>query len=139
MVRQSDLTSLASVREALSLADAAGIDNAQLLEVLSLGVCNSPLLGLKGAKMIAGDHATNFPLKHARKDMRLAVDLGKTVGLGLPIALSTDVAMKTAMEMDDLAEQDFSALYESIKTADKMALERRRFHLQLAKKFGIPQ
>ena len=54
---------LAVYGEGLSLAQSSGIDASQLLEVMDLGVCASPLLKLKGAKMLAADHAPNFPLK----------------------------------------------------------------------------
>ena len=105
---------LASYGEGLSLAQASGLDASQLIEVLQLGVCASPVLTLKGAKMIAGDHAPNFPLKHAEKDMRLATELGSSVGLQLPVASSADAAMKKAMEMGK-GDQDFSATFEGQK------------------------
>jgi glyoxylate/succinic semialdehyde reductase len=122
---------LSTYGESFAMASASGIQPSQLLEVLQLGVCNSPLLSLKGAKMLAGDHATNFPLKHAQKDMRLAVDLGTNCGLALPIAVSTDVQMKAAMEPPlELRDSDFSAMFEAQKVAGEMALERLRFHLK---------
>jgi glyoxylate/succinic semialdehyde reductase len=124
-------TMLSTYGESFAMASASGIQPSQLLEVLQLGVCNSPLLSLKGAKMLAGDHATNFPLKHAQKDMRLAVDLGTNCGLALPIAVSTDVQMKAAMEPPlELRDSDFSAMFEAQKVAGEMALERLRFHLK---------
>lgn len=104
-------TMMAAYGEALSLADASGLKSSELLDVLSLGVCNSPLLTLKGAKMIAGDHAPNFPLKHAEKDMRLAVDLGLSVGLTMPVAESADGKMVDAM--NGYADEDFSATIEA--------------------------
>ena len=59
--------------------------------------------------------APNFPLKHAEKDMRLALDLGKTSGLPLPVAKSTDMTMLAAMVAGDgsLADADFSATIEA--------------------------
>ena len=56
-------TMMAAYGEGFALAQGSGLDPAQLLEVLELGVCGAPLLKLKGAKMLAGDHAPNFPLK----------------------------------------------------------------------------
>ena len=81
---------LAAYGEGLSLAQASGLDASQLLQVLELGVCGAPLLKLKGAKMLAGDHAPNFPLKHAEKDMRLACELGSKSGVKLPVAATAD-------------------------------------------------
>ena len=53
---------------------------------------NNPMFKLKGPKMIAADFTPNFPLKHAEKDVRLAVALGGSLGLGLPIAAAADAA-----------------------------------------------
>lgn len=80
---------MAAYGEGFSLAQASGLDASQLLEVLELGVCGAPLLKLKGAKMLAGDHAPNFPLKHAEKDMRLACELGSSVGVKVANAPQT--------------------------------------------------
>lgn len=124
-------TMLAAYGEGFGLAQASGLDPTQLLEVLKLGVCMSPLLAGKGAKMIAGDHDTNFPLKHAEKDMGLAVELGANSGLALPLAVAADAAMYAAMEAPhSLAEKDFSATYEAQKTASKQSLESLRYRLQ---------
>ena len=101
--------------EGFSLCASSGMDSAKLLEVLGLGVCGCPLLSLKGAKMLAGDHAPNFPLQHAEKDMRLAVGLAASSGLALPLASAGQQAMKRAMDDDGLGEQDFSSVFESVK------------------------
>lgn len=69
---------------------------------------------LKGPKMVSGDHAANFPLQHAEKDMGLAVDLGSKVGVELPVAASADATMKRAMEAGH-SEADFSATIEAQK------------------------
>eukprot|EP00322_Chrysochromulina_rotalis_P028400 CAMPEP_0115852212 /NCGR_PEP_ID=MMETSP0287-20121206/12880_1 /TAXON_ID=412157 /ORGANISM="Chrysochromulina rotalis, Strain UIO044" /LENGTH=323 /DNA_ID=CAMNT_0003306267 /DNA_START=9 /DNA_END=980 /DNA_ORIENTATION=- len=106
---------MASYGEGFCLAQGAGLDPSQLLQVLDLGVCGAPLLKLKGAKMLAGDHAPNFPLKHAQKDMRLACALGKQVDVALPVAAAADSAMKAAMQIGDLADKDFSATLEGQK------------------------
>jgi len=108
-------TMLAAYGESFTLAQHSGIDASQLLEVLGLGVCNSPLLGLKGAKMLAGDYAPNFPLKHAQKDMRLAVALGTDSGVALPVAAAADAAMVSAMAKDGLSDMDFAATFEAQK------------------------
>jgi 3-hydroxyisobutyrate dehydrogenase-like beta-hydroxyacid dehydrogenase len=116
-------TMLAGYGEALSLAQAAGLDPRQLLDVMELGVCASPLLAGKGAKMVDGDHDTNFPLKHAEKDMRLAVELGASNNLALPLATAADAAMQAAMDAGR-ADQDFSAVFEAQKHADATSYDR---------------
>ena len=101
--------------EGLALCEASGLDRAQLLQVLELGAVATPMYKLKGPKMIAGDHAPNFPLQHAHKDMRLAVELGTAVGVGLPVSATAEAAMKRARDDDGLGESDFSAVYEAQK------------------------
>jgi len=84
--------------------------------VLDLGVMANGLFKLKGPKMVAGDHAPNFPLQHAQKDMRLAGELGDSLGLGLPVAAAADAAMKRARG-EGHSNEDFSAVYEAQKQA----------------------
>ena len=64
--------------------------------MLELGAIANPMFKLKGPKMLQGDHAPNFPLQHAHKDMRLAVAAGETVGLGMPVSAAAESAMKRA-------------------------------------------
>ena len=101
--------------EGFSLCTSSGMDASKLLEVLGLGVCGCPLLSLKGAKMLAGDHAPNFPLQHAEKDMRLAIGLAAKGGLALPLASVGQANMKRAMDEDKLGDQDFSSVFETQK------------------------
>eukprot|EP00325_Prymnesiales_sp_UTEX-LB-985_P033335 CAMPEP_0174721170 /NCGR_PEP_ID=MMETSP1094-20130205/35470_1 /TAXON_ID=156173 /ORGANISM="Chrysochromulina brevifilum, Strain UTEX LB 985" /LENGTH=292 /DNA_ID=CAMNT_0015921805 /DNA_START=28 /DNA_END=906 /DNA_ORIENTATION=+ len=105
---------LTAYGEGLSLAQSSGLDASQLLEVLDLGVCASPLLKLKGPKMLAAEHAPNFPLKHAEKDMMLAINLGKSTGLELPVAQTVDATMKRAIEKG-LGDEDFNAVFKAQK------------------------
>mmetsp|Transcript_91895 Transcript_91895/g.259575 ORF Transcript_91895/g.259575 Transcript_91895/m.259575 type:complete len:295 (-) Transcript_91895:104-988(-) len=100
--------------EGLSLAEATGLDPSKLLEVLDLGAMANPMFKLKGPKMLASDHAPNFPLQHAEKDVRLAVAMGSAAGLELPVASTADETMKRAMD-SGLGEQDFSAVVEAQK------------------------
>ena len=74
----------------------------------------NPMFALKGPKMLSGDHAPNFPLEHAQKDVRLAGELATTLGLSLPLAAATDETMRRAREMGH-SEEDFSAVYEAQK------------------------
>lgn len=101
-------TMLASLGEGLSLTIAAGIAPKLLLEVLELGAMACPLFKLKGPKMLAADYAPAFPLKHAEKDVKLAVAMGRQYGLGLPVASTADGAMLAAMAKG-LGDSDFAA------------------------------
>ena len=67
------------------------------------------LFKLKGPKMLKGDHAPNFPLKHAQKDMRFALQLGDQVGTALPLAAAANAAY--IAQRADHGDDDFSAVF----------------------------
>jgi 3-hydroxyisobutyrate dehydrogenase-like beta-hydroxyacid dehydrogenase len=58
---------MASLGEGLSLASASGLDASALITILDQGAMSNPMFRLKGPKIIAHDHAPNFPLKHQSK------------------------------------------------------------------------
>lgn len=60
-------TMLAAFGEGLALAESVGLNADTMMEVISQGAITSPVYSLKGPKMVAKDHAPNFPLKHATK------------------------------------------------------------------------
>lgn len=104
-------TYMAGLAEGAALADASGLDKAQLMQVLELGVMSSPLIKLKGGACVNKAYPTHFPLKHAQKDMRFALALGDQVGQTLPIAAAANENYKRARKTH--ADADFSAVMES--------------------------
>merc|ERR1711988_1251003 len=72
---------MASLAEGMVLTEAVGLDGNKLVEVLSLGAMANPMFALKGPKMSSDDHAPHFPLKHATKDLRFALNLAKAAGV----------------------------------------------------------
>uniref|UniRef100_A0A7S2RIN4 6-phosphogluconate dehydrogenase NADP-binding domain-containing protein n=1 Tax=Rhizochromulina marina TaxID=1034831 RepID=A0A7S2RIN4_9STRA len=110
---------LSALSEGLDLAEAADLPQDKLIEVLSLGAMANPMFALKGPKMIAGDHAPNFPLKHATKDMKFALSLAKDLGMKegrdvdsvLPVAAAATARFEKAMQKG-LGDEDFSAVFE---------------------------
>jgi len=108
---------LVALGEGLALADKAGLPcDAQngLLKVLELGVLSSPLIKLKGPKMLATDYAPHFPEKHAQKDMRFALNLGDELGVSLPVtAAANSQFIKVRSKHGD---DDFAAVYEAQKS-----------------------
>ena len=49
-------------------------------QIFGQGAMASPMIALKGPLMNKKDYSSNFPLKHAQKDMRFALGLGDKVG-----------------------------------------------------------
>jgi 3-hydroxyisobutyrate dehydrogenase len=61
------------VCEALAYARRAGLDPERLLQSISRGAAGSALLVHAGPRMLAGDYAPGFYVKHFIKDMDLAL------------------------------------------------------------------
>jgi glyoxylate/succinic semialdehyde reductase len=81
-----------------------------VVQVLNIGAIGCPMYQLKGPKMAKRDYAPNFPLKHAQKDMRLALEMGAELGLPLPTTAAANEEFVKAL--DEHGDEDFSAVYE---------------------------
>ncbi len=111
--RDRDAPRRCALGEGLALCQASELpaDNeGGLLKVLDLGIMANGLFKLKGPKMLAGDHAPNFPLKHAQKDMRFALALGDQVGTALPLAAAANASF--IAQRADHGDDDFSAVFQ---------------------------
>ncbi len=79
-------TLLCVFSEAALTGIAAGIPAEKILEVVEDSVVACPAIRAKGPDMLGERVFTpNFPLKHAHKDMRLAVEAGKATGVPTPV------------------------------------------------------
>jgi len=116
-------TMLASFSEGINLAQAAGLAGDKMVEIFGQGACAAPMFALKGPKLVkegGADHATNFPLKHAHKDMLLASQMAKKLGVYYGVNDEAEALYKRARdESEDLKDLDFSAVYEQIKRQKK--------------------
>ncbi|HEX6272792.1 MAG TPA: NAD(P)-dependent oxidoreductase [Polyangiaceae bacterium] len=77
------------VCESLAYARRAGLDPEKLLQSISRGAAGSTLLARLGPRMLAGDFAPGFYVKHFMKDMDLALSQARGFGLdarGLALA-----------------------------------------------------
>merc|ERR1719343_265832 len=106
---------MVALAEGLAVGQKAGLEGSDIMEVIKEGAIASPMYGLKGPKMLAGDFAPNFPLKHAQKDVRLAIGLGDTLQQPMPVAAAANEAFKRA-EANGMGDEDFSAVYAAVKT-----------------------
>jgi len=110
-------TMMAAYSEGLSLSQDVGLDPTKMIEVISQSAIASPVYALKGPKMIKGDHAPNFPLKHAHKDMKLASDLAREIGAEYSVMNAAEKIFRNSMEDEvlNVADKDFSAIFEGVK------------------------
>jgi 3-hydroxyisobutyrate dehydrogenase len=72
------------VVEALLYARKAGLDPSQVIDVVSRGAASSWQLVNMGPRMVAGDFAPGFYIKHFLKDMGIALSEAERMGLSLP-------------------------------------------------------
>jgi 3-hydroxyisobutyrate dehydrogenase-like beta-hydroxyacid dehydrogenase len=123
-------TMLAAFGEGLALSESLGLDPSTMIEVIGQGVIQSPIFGLKGPKMIVKDHAPNFPLKHAHKDMALACDMAKEAGVEYSVMETAEQLFRSAREDADLnvADEDFSAVFEKIHKDSSSEFSKKRKH-----------
>eukprot|EP00405_Crypthecodinium_cohnii_P019196 CAMPEP_0206466240 /NCGR_PEP_ID=MMETSP0324_2-20121206/28337_1 /ASSEMBLY_ACC=CAM_ASM_000836 /TAXON_ID=2866 /ORGANISM="Crypthecodinium cohnii, Strain Seligo" /LENGTH=289 /DNA_ID=CAMNT_0053939311 /DNA_START=86 /DNA_END=955 /DNA_ORIENTATION=+ len=99
-----------ALSEGLALGSKAGLKGTDVMAVLEEGALKSPMYSLKGPKVLEGDFAPHFPLKHQQKDVRLAIDLGQKVGQPLPVASAANEVFKQALFAGH-GDDDMSAVY----------------------------
>ena len=121
-------TMLAAFGEGLALSESVGLDPQKMIEVISQGAIQSPLYALKGPKMLVKDHASNFPLKHAHKDMALASEMAKRSKVEYSVMDQAEKLFRAAREDADLgvADLDFSAVFERIHKESESEYSRKR-------------
>jgi 3-hydroxyisobutyrate dehydrogenase len=75
---------IVGVCESLAYAEAAGLDPARVLESIGAGSAGSWQLANYAPRMLRGDFAPGFFVKHFIKDMRIARDEAQAMGVSLP-------------------------------------------------------
>lgn len=100
---------LAAMSEGMSLVESCGLSPTDYLTVLGQGACKSPVFDLKGPKMAEGVYDPHFPLKHAQKDMRLALEQGDVHGQSMPVAAAANAVYLRARP--EHGDNDFSAVH----------------------------
>lgn len=79
---------IAACAEALSLGDKAGLDRAQLLEILSGSAASSWMLRDRGPRMLEDDPSVASAVDIFVKDLGLVADAGREARAALPLAAS---------------------------------------------------
>lgn len=109
---------LAALGEAVSLCEAAGLDATDLVTVLGQGAMASPMVALKGPAMASSTYPPAFPLCHAAKDLKFALQLGEELGVGssLGIAAAANKLFEEAAR-EGHGDEDFAAVAEMSRRA----------------------
>ena len=77
-------TQTVTLIEALLLGVKGGVDPAKMLELIQHSAGASYCADVYGPEILAGTYDASFPISHAAKDMRLAMELARSVGAELP-------------------------------------------------------
>lgn len=98
MVNQIVIAStMLGVVEALVYAKAAGLDQERVLDSIASGAAGSAALSNLGPRMLKGDFAPGFYVKHFIKDMKIALSSAAELELQLPgLALAHDLYARLA-------------------------------------------
>ncbi|EKX49103.1 hypothetical protein GUITHDRAFT_157458 [Guillardia theta CCMP2712] len=101
---------LSAFSEGMALASSTGLQISDLLDVVDSGAIASPMFKLKGPLMNQGKYDPAFPLKHARKDINLALLLASQNELELPVSAAASQQYLKA-EAKGAGGLDFSAVH----------------------------
>ena len=104
--------SIAAVGEALALGEALGLGRTPLLNMLE-GSPLGPVVRGKRANIESGHYPSNFKLRHAAKDLRLAIEAAASVDRDLKVSAVAKAWLDTAAERG-AADLDFSAVVATI-------------------------
>jgi len=101
---------VAGVAEGMALADRAGLQQRDVLEILELTTLSCPLLLEKGKAILEGAFPTNLPLQHMQKDLKLSLSMGDQLEQPLPVSAAANEVYKHAKRLG-YADHDVSAVY----------------------------
>lgn len=93
-----------SVVESLAYAKATGLDPQRVLGAISAGSAGSWSMSNYGPRILAGDMAPGFYVKHFIKDLRIALTEAQAVGLDLP---GLDLAKRLYERLAEQGGEDF--------------------------------
>ncbi|MFZ4763386.1 MAG: NAD(P)-dependent oxidoreductase [Roseimicrobium sp.] len=103
-----------ALAEALALAQAHGVEGAQLLEAFQNNANCSPLITMKLPAMMTSSYTAHFSLKNMLKDARYAQELAQEQALVTPVLEAAVNAMAQA-DAAGQGEMDYSVVFENFR------------------------
>jgi len=114
IVNQIMGTILCVFAEAALTGIAAGLSAEKILDVVQASAAACPVIRAKGPDMLVGRvFAAQFPLRHAQKDMRLAVAAGDAAGVPTPVTAAAHQLFSIARERG-FGDHDVSAVLRAL-------------------------
>jgi 3-hydroxyisobutyrate dehydrogenase len=104
-----------ALAEAIALLERTDLDRDKALAVLTDGAPGSPLVKALSKRMTVPDFTPNFVLKLMMKDMKYAIEEGRSHSVALATGAAALGVMRRANEAG-YGERDFSAVVEVLRT-----------------------
>lgn len=105
--------SLAAFAEANLLGRSLGLEQSALMDVVLATPVAAPVLGVLRQKLEANNTEANFPLKHMRKDLGLALQSAEAAGAELQLTRTASELYASA-ERRGRGDEDFSSLFHAL-------------------------
>jgi 3-hydroxyisobutyrate dehydrogenase-like beta-hydroxyacid dehydrogenase len=99
--------------EGVLLAEKSGIARETAVDVLTHSVIGSPMIQYRGPFVLGMPEEVWFSVNMMRKDMVLALEMGRQLDVPLPTTAVTNEMLTAARGMG-LAEQDFAVLFKTL-------------------------
>lgn len=96
-------SNMIGVCETIVYANKAGLDPSKVLESITTGAAGSWSLSNLAPRMIKGDFAPGFFVKHFIKDMRIAIEAAEEMGIQTP---GLELSLKLYKQLADKGEED---------------------------------
>src|SRR5450830_534587 len=110
---------IASVAEALLLAERGGADPAKVREALLGGFADSTILRQHALRMISGDFAPGGPARYQVKDTHTAIRFAHSVGLDLPMLRQADLLFAEMLDSGD-GDLDHSGIIRELRRHNQL-------------------
>ena len=114
-----------AVAEALVLGSKAGVAPDRVVEVLSGGLAANKVLDIKGEKFLSRDFTPGGKVEYHRKDLGIALAVGREYGVTLPVTALVD-QMFGVLEAKGRGGWDHSALITLIEEGSRREQDDRR-------------
>ncbi|XP_071452793.1 cytokine-like nuclear factor N-PAC [Hetaerina americana] len=101
---------LAGLAEGMALADRAGLQQQDVLEVLELTSLACPTILEKGKCIVEGGFQCHLPLQHMQKDLKLSIYMADQLEQPLPLTAAANEVFKHAKRLG-YGEHDASSVY----------------------------
>ncbi|CAH1393622.1 unnamed protein product [Nezara viridula] len=105
---------LAGLGECMALADRAGLDPKDVLEIIKISQINCPLIVEKATAMVNSEYSTSMSLKNMQNNLQSVIAMGEEIEQPTPVTATTNEIFKHAKKVG-YGGHDVSAVFLSSK------------------------